>query len=227
MGKYIIPPVSEEIYKKKQEANAIVKNYEETCKKRMDAILEKQVDVKDLLTLFDKKEIKLLCHNTQDYRVLHRICQIAEMEKSLGETCILNSVQSMSDVLDFYQKCIFLIRRLEFDWEEDDDLLELMRQKKLSYIALAELACENIIGQKVKAGCRIADYLHRNDYKREAVLFIMRLEQKLPYSEKKVMYFAMALLDMGEYRLACEVLMKHQNPNADIKELQKTLSTML
>lgn len=227
MGKYVIPPVSKEIYKKKQEANAIIECFEETCKKRMDAILEKQIDVKNLLLLFDKKEIKLLCQNTQDYSILHKMCQIAEMEKLHDEVCILNNIRSMSDVLEFYQKCIFLIRRFELDWEEEGDLSELVRQKKLSYIALAELLCENVIVQKEKAGYRIVDYLHRNGYKREAVLLIMRLEQKLPYSEKKIMYFSMALLDMGECRLAYEVLMKHQNPNADVKELQKTLSAML
>lgn len=240
--KYLIPPFPSEyavyseqekfekmeyFYKQKQEVYSVVECLEKECKKRMDAILEKQIDVKDMLLIFDKKEIQLLSQNTQDFNVLNRFCQIAEMEKALGEVSLLDNIHGMEDVVDYYQRCIFLIRRFEFDWEEDGDLLEVMSQKKVSYIALAELTCEKMIGQKVKAGCRIANYLYRNGYKREAVLFIMRLEQRLSYSEKKVMHFAMTLLDLGEHRLAYEVLMKHQNPNADIEELQNALSAML
>ena len=205
MGKYLIPPFSEEyetysdreklekseeLYRVKQEVYTIVESLEETCKKRMDTILERQVDASNLLLVFEKKEIQLLSQNVQDYKVLNRLCQIAEMEKVLGEVSILDNIHCMDDVMNYYQRCIFLIRRFELDWDEDCSLLDLIREKKLSYVALAELICERMIAQKVKAGCRIADYLHRNGYEREAVLFIMSLEQKLPYSVRKIMNFA-------------------------------------
>lgn len=242
MEKYLIPPFPEEyaiysdqeklekterFFKENQEVYSIVENLEEACKKRMDMILEKKVDVKDLLLLFDKEEMQILCQYTQKFKVLNTFCQIAEMERKLGEACVLNNIYCMDDVMDYYQKCIFLIRKFELDWEEDCELLDLMQQKKLSYITLAELTCERMITQKVKAGCRIAECLHKNGYKREAVLFIMRLEQKLPYGVRKIMNFVTTLLGMGEHRLAYEVLMKYQNPNADVEELQNTLRTML
>ena len=58
-------------------------------------------------------------------------------------------------------------------------------------------------------------------------MLVMRLEQMLPYSNRKVMSFAMLLLDMEEGRLAYEVLMKYQNPNEEIKQLQTELSALL
>ena len=242
MKKYLIPPSpgeytnyskqemfekTDDFYREIQEMYSTLESLETGCKKRLDAILEKQVEAKDLLILFEQKGIQLLCQNIFEFRVLERLCQIAEMEKALGEAGILHNIHCMDDVVAYYQKYVFLIRRFEFDWEEDDELLESVRQKKLSYIALAELICEKTIGQKVKVGCRIADYLNRNGCKREAILLIMRLEQKLPYSEKKVMHFAMTLLDMGEYRMAYEVLREHQNPSADIRKLQNELGAML
>ena len=242
MGKYLLPPFPAEyavysekeklektewFYRKKQEVNSVVEKYEEECKKRMDVILKKQVEVKNLLLLFDKEEMQLLCQNTQEFKVLKTFCQIAEMEIELGEVSVLHNIHCMEDVITFYQRCIFLIRRFEFDWEEDSEMLELLKQKKVSCIALADLTCEKMIAQKVKAGCRIAECLYTNGYKREALLFIMRLEQRLPYSERKIMHFSTTLLDMGECRLAYDVLMKHQNPNEDIKELQNELSAML
>ena len=240
--KYLIPPFSEEyetcserekmektelIYKTKQEVYTIVESLEEACRNRMDTILERQVDVRDLLLVFEKKEIQLLSQNVQEYNVLNRLCRIAEMEKVVGEVSVLSNIHCMDDVMDYYQKCIFLIRKFELDWEEDGALLNLIQQKKLSYISLAELIGEKMIIQKVKAGCQITDYLYRNGCQREAILFIVRLEQRLPYSVRKIMHFTTTLLNMGERRMAYEMLMKHQNPNEDVIELQNMLRTML
>ena len=63
--------------------------------------------------------------------------------------------------------------------------------------------------------------------RRDALFLIMYLEQKLPYGERKIMTFAMTLLELGEAQLAYEILLKFQNPDEEIIELQDALSKML
>ena len=109
----------------------------------------------------------------------------------------------------------------------DNELVELVKQNEVSYICLSELIGEREVIQKVRTGCRIAEYMYKNGLSRQAVLFLMRLEQKLPYSERKIMQFTMTLLDMGEQQLAYEVLMKYQNPDEDVKNLQSELGKIL
>lgn len=214
-------------YKELSKVYLTIEGIEEEYKKRLDVLLEKKLKAKELLNILHKEGVQMLCNYRYEFTLLNRLCQIAEMEEVFSEPCVLQNIHSIKAAADWYQKCIFLIRRFEFDWEEDCELADLVKQREVSYICLSELVCVKDIIQKVQTGCRITAYLYRNGCPREAVLFIMRLEQKLPYSDGKVMHFAMILLDMGERKLAYEVLMKHQNPNAEIKELQSTLSKMI
>ena len=218
---------TEQYYKKVSELYSRIEGFQEECKKKMNALLETQADTKDLLAILSEEKMRMLCHYTYDFALLKRMCRIAEVEEVFKEPCVMQNICNLKDVTEWYQRCLFLVRRFEFNWEEDCELLDFIQQGKISYICLSELICDNEIIQKIQTGCRIAEYLHKNNCQREAVLFIMGLEQKLPYSERKVMHFTMTLLDMGERQLAYEVLMKHQNPNADIREMQITLSKMV
>lgn len=214
---------TEKYYKKVGELYLKIEEAEEEYREKINALLETDPDTKKILALLNKDEGRVLCHGISEFALLRRICQIGQLEEEFDEPCVMQNIHNLKDVTNWYQKCIFLIRRFEFNWEEESELLDYIKHEKLSYIWLSELVCENEIVQKIQTGCRITEYLYRNDCPREAALFIMKLEQKLPYSDRKVMYFAMTLLDMGESQLAYEVLMKHRNPDAEIKELQSML----
>ena len=97
----------------------------------------------------------------------------------------------------------------------------------MSYIWLAEIICREWIVQKIATCCRLTRYLYEHGAKREAILLLMRLEKQLPYSERKIMNFTMVLLELGEGALAYEILIKHQNPDEEIKVLQDSLANIL
>jgi len=113
------------------------------------------------------------------------------------------------------------------DWEPDEELLCLVQQKEVSYVLLAELICKEWISRKIHTGCRAFTYLYENGVRREALLFLMWLEQRLPYSERKIMHFSMVLLDVGEKKIAYEILLKHQSPDREMEDLINALGEVL
>ena len=218
---------TEQYYEKMNEVNHKMTGFQEKCKKKINALLVTQPGSEEVLAVLNEEEMRILCQYMYQFVLLKRICKIAQTEEFFKEPGVMQNIRNLEDVEEWYQICLFKIRRFEFNMELDDELLAYIKQGKLSYIFLAELIGEKEIVQKVQTGCKLAEYLYKNGYRREAVLFIMRLEQKLPYSERKVMHFAMTLLDMEERQLAYEVLMKYQNPNADIREMQSMLSKIV
>lgn len=200
---------------------------EEDYRKRLDFLLQNNAVLDELFAVLLEKEAQILSLYEYDFYVLKMLCQIAEKEEALKEPSILQVSHSMQEAVCWHQRCVFLLRRFEFEWEEEDELQLLVQEKKLSYICLAELICGEGIVRKIHTGSRIAQYLYERGLRREALFFLVWLEKQLPYSERKIMVFAMTLLDLGECRLAYEILMKHKNPNDEIKELQTELASVL
>lgn len=190
---------------------------------RINNLLQDNASVDSVNAVLLEKNAQILCLYINEFSILKSICHIAKYEEEFNELSILQNCKTIKEAELWMQRCIFLLRRFEFDWEEDGELLELVEEKKISYICLAEILCMDHIVQKISVGSKVARYLYFNGLKREALLFLMQVENKLSYSEKKIMTFAMALLDMGERRLAYEVLLKYQNPNEEIKEMQEML----
>lgn len=230
---YIYYSVQEKIEKTEQyydEVRALyleIESLYEECQKSINSLLETQFGLDELAQVLEKKEVRKLCHYKYEVALLEKLYRIAQFEEAFGEPYFIRKIHNLEQVVDSYHRILFLIRRFEFCWEEDNELAELVKHNEVSYICLSELICEREIIQKVKTGCRITEYMYKNGLPRQAVLFLMRLEQKLPYSERKIMHFTMTLLDIGEQQLAYEVLMKHQNPDNDVKNLQSELGKIL
>lgn len=204
-----------------------IESGEDNNRKRVNFLLEGNVDLPELLTVLKEVEMKRLCHYRYDFWLLFKFCQIAQIEESFNEPSVLRNISGLEEVVEKYQRYMFLLRRFEFGWEEENELVDLIKKGELSYICLSELMGEKSIIQKIQTICRIAEYLYKEGCCREAILYIMRLEQILPYSKRKVLYFAMTLLNLGEQQLAYEVLMKCKNPEIDVKNLQNELSKIL
>lgn len=198
----------------------------EEYRKRLDFLLYNNVTSVELFKVLSEKEAQILSLYEYDYYCLKVLCDIAEKEELFNEPSVLQNVHNIDDAVYWQKKCVFLLRRFEFGREEDDELLLYVRQKKVSYIFMAELICGNSIVRKVHTACVVAKFLAQNGITREAVLLLMWLEKQLPYSERLIMMFSMTLLDMGERKLAYEILMKHRKPDSDIKELQIMLAEM-
>jgi len=199
----------------------------EEYRKRINQLMVQGATFDKLFDVLLEKEAQILCLYDYDFFILKTMCQIAEKEETLQEMPTLQKVNNMQEAVNLHQRCVFLLRRFEFDWEEDEELLLLVREQKVSYVCLAELICGEGIVRKTHTAGKVAQYLYVNGLIREALLFLMWIEKQLPYSERKIMLFSMTLLDLGERQLAYQILMKHQNPSQDVKELQVALSQML
>ncbi len=218
---------TEEIYEEIAEMYKQVDIIRDDYREKIDCLLQNKVSAGQLGEVFQDKDVRTLCRALNEFQELRGLCRIAEEEEVFQEPSVLQNFATMDEAVQWLQVCFFVLRDFEFDREVSEELLLLVQEKKLSYICLAEFILDNRIVRKVHTAERITVYLYENGQCREALLFLMRLEQKLPYSEQKIMTFAMALLDMGEHRLAYEVLMKYQNPNDDICQLQTELKGLL
>lgn len=218
---------TEEFYEKIFDNYKQVEVYREDYSNKLNHLLQSEASVAELEKVFEDKGAQLLSGALNEFHVLRVLCRIARDEVAFSEPCLLQNIHSMKEAVDWLQLCVFALRDFEFDREVRGELLLQVREKKLSYICLAEIVAGSWIVQKIHAAERIAGYLYENGHRREALLLLMRLEQKLPYSEQKIIAFAMVLLDMGEHRLAYEVLMKYQNPNGEICQLQAELRALL
>ncbi len=194
---------------------------------KMNNLLNNGSSYKEIINVLMEKEAQLLCPYLYPFQILKQLCDIAAIEEQFNECSVFQNVGSIEDAIQKQQKCIFLLRRLEMDWEKDEEIFTYMQRGEISYILLAELICTDSIIRKVYTGCSVAGYLDEKGLKREALLFLVWLEQRLPYSDRKIMHFAMTFLDMGDVKLAYETLSKHRNPNNDILDLQNTLRDAL
>jgi len=218
---------TEENYEKIADMYKRVDDIADEYKKKIERLLQSGASAIQLCEVFQDKDVRTLCRALNEFQELRGLCRIAEEEEVFQEPSVLQNFATMDEAVQWLQMCFFVLRDFEFDREVSEELLWLVQKKKLSYICLAEFILDNRIVRKVHTAERIAVYLYENGQCREALLFLMRLEQKLSYSEKKIMTFAMALLDMGEHSLAYEVLMKYQNPNDEICQLQAELKGLL
>ena len=218
---------TEENYEKIADMYKRVDDIADDYKKKIERLLQSGASAIQLCEVFQDKDARTLCRALNEFHEVRGLCRIAEEEEAFEELSVLQNFTTMDEAVQWLQLCFFVLRDFEFDREASEELLLLVREKKLSYICLTELVLDKRIVRKIHTAERIAAYLYVNGQYREALLFLMRMEQKLPYSEKKIMAFAMALLNMGEHRLAYEVIMKFQNPNAEICQLQTELKGLL
>jgi len=218
---------TEEFYQNMAVLYRRMENSEQDYILRIDRMLQRNVARSEIIEVLHEKEAQLLCHYSYGFHTLDFLCNVAGIEEKFDECSVLRNVHGMDDVSLLHQKCVFLLRRFEMDWEENNEILILLQTKQVSYILLAEIICKEWISRKIYTGSRVFQYLYENGLKRDAILFLMWLEQRLPYSERKIMFFSMVLLDMGEQKLAYGMLLKHQNPDKDTKELINTLGEIL
>lgn len=238
----LIPPIPKEYltysdYEKLEKTEKYYKKIEDLYRRmdasknvyrdRLNCLLQNEASLNEIHKVLMEKEAQILCLYDYDFYVLKILWQVSEKEEAFKISHIIQKIRSMQEAVYLHQRCVFLLRRFEFEWEEDEELLLMMQEKKVSYIYLAELICGEGIVRKVHTAGRVAQFLYVNGKMRESLLFLMWLEKQLPYSERKIMVFTMTLLDLGERQLAYEILMKHKSPDKEIKNLQMELAKVL
>ena len=218
---------TEEYYREIDVAYQKVDAFKTKYMDKVDKLLRNQVGVEALEKVLVETEAQSLCNYTNEFAVLRFICYVAKNEEVFGEESVLHNINNLEQAVSWLQESIFLLREFEFNREEEETLFLLLTQRRVSYIWLTEIICREWIVQKISIGCRLTRYLYEHGAKREAILLLMRLEKRLPYTHRKIMHFTMTLLELGEHALAYEMLIKHQRPDEDIKSLQDTLAGIL
>ena len=160
---------TEEFYREMEEIYNEIDGTKPKYLSRINGLFKEKYKVSELVAVLKEKDAQFLCAYSYDFFILRLLCNIAEMEEQFGECSVFRNVQSIEEIVNKQQKCIFLLRRFEMDWEEDEELLVLMQRGDVSYILLAELVGTDMIVRKVHTGCRVAKYLFDNGLKREEV----------------------------------------------------------
>lgn len=221
---------TEKMFERTTEIYAVVGREKEKYQNKINSLLQLKRKPEEVLQLLNDETGELLCAHDGEFQTFRILCHIANCEEELGEPSVFQNVTGISDSCVWFQKRVFEIRKLELEWIDDEELtklIELVSQKKISYICLAEIVHKGAIARKVQTADNLARYLHRMGVVREALLFLVWLDKLLPNGEKKVMSFTNTFLEMGQIRLAYEELLKYQNPDEPVREMQRALLGLL
>lgn len=218
---------TEELFERVERIKDNINQNKEVYRKRIDILLAKGTKAEEVAVILQEKMGYQLCNHESEFHAFKILCQIAEYEEKFKEPCVLQNFHNMEEAGNWLQQCVFELRRFEFGWEDGTEFLTLLQERKLSYICLADILCKCEIIRKYETAGRLACYLCGNGWKREAILLLIWVEQMLSYSDEKIMSFTMTLLEMGERKLAYEMLMKYRNPDVYVKEMQAALAKKL
>ena len=215
---------TEEYFEKIGKMRETIIQNKEKYQNIIDVLLAKGTNAEELGAILPEDgELLQFCFDNE-FKILGKI---AEYEEKFNEPSVLQNFINMKEACDWLQQLIFEVRRFEFGWEEGNEFLELLKERRLSYICLAEIICKCEIIRKYVASERLVLYLFKMGWKREAILLLIWVEQMLPYNDEMIMRFTMVLLDMGERKLAYQMIMKYRSPDAYVKEMQRALAKKL
>lgn len=153
-------------------------------------------------------------------------CQIGVLEEDNGRISNMNGCDSMEEVCERMQHIIFGLRRIEFDWEEEQHqlLLEQIDKWNISYVFLAEMTCQEMIVKRVKIATELARLLKKQGKHRESMLLLFYMANRLKCKTEVVMAFTNVLLEMGDIHWGNEMLQQIQDPSPEILRLQAMLA---
>lgn len=156
-------------------------------------------------------------------------CQLGQIEEENGRVSNTNGCESMEEVCDRMQQIVFGLRRIEFDWGEENYqlLLEQIGAWNISYVFLGELICQRTITEQVKTADGLARLLEKQGKHREVILFLFYVANRLKYETEAVMVFTNMLLESGDSYWGNEMLQKVANPSPETRQLQTMLAERL
>lgn len=206
-----------------------IKEYGNVYRDKINQLLQKKASMGQIAEVMLEKKFEEICYNHYDFCCNMVLCQIAIKEEAMGLPVVYHNINTMEEAVNFMQQIVFYLRRLELDWEEEEaeELVLMLKEGQISYLCIAELICQRTTVRKLHTTTRVATLLNHCGMLKEAVMILIMVEQLLPYSGEKIMTIANALLELGQLRQAYEILLKYENPNNEIKELQQLLKERL
>lgn len=220
---------TEAYFERIKEIYGEIKEYGNAYRERINRLLQSKASMGQIAEVMLEKKFEEICYNHYDFCCNMVLCQIAIKEEAMGLPVVFHNVENMEEAVTFMQRIVFYLRRLEFDWEEEaaEELVLMLKEGQISYLCIAELICQRTTVRKFHTATRVANFLNHCGMLKEAIMILVLVEQLLPYSEEKIMSIANALLELGQLRQAYEILLKYENPNIEIKELQQLLKERL
>lgn len=122
---------TEAYYRKMDDIYGRLDTFEEAYKNRIERLLQNEGKAADLTNVLKEKDAQLLCYCSYEFDIIRILCRIAELEESFKEPSVLRNVHTMEEAISWRHKCVFLLRRFEFDWEETDELLMMVTSKDI------------------------------------------------------------------------------------------------
>lgn len=196
---------------------------------KVNNVLQNGAGAKEALAILSDTMGQMICYYRYRFRLFEILCHIAEREEECGEPVVFWNFHTIDEAYEWMQQRIFELRRVELGWEETSygELPELLKNRRISHICLAQIIGECEIIRKLETANSMARYMYKRGMEKKAVSFLVWLDDILPYSEEKIMTFTMTLLEINARQLAYKEILKFREPNEEIKEMQKVLKGML
>lgn len=140
----------------------------------INRLMHEKADLETLATLMRMEECRKTCVFSDQYVNSMLWLAIAQREQVFHSEISIYGFNSMDEADEVLKRLHFFLRRIEFSWEEREyrDIVGLISQYGISYVALAEICCRTGYKRPVHISCCLAELLTENSLKEEAIRFL-------------------------------------------------------
>lgn len=96
--------------------------------------------------VFFQENLSEVKYNTQ-IEILRNIYIIYDLEKQTGCSSIFDYSTSIDELISYFTKLKFLLRRYEFDFAEENDLSEFIKKHNTSYVAVISVVNSSVVNR--------------------------------------------------------------------------------
>lgn len=214
---------AEEYFRTLEETYQKGKEQEKALREKIDHLLTMGED-QAVFQIIQSEEFRSICSHDYDFYRFYQVGYAAIRETELKLPCCLSGLKSMEDASNLYQRLIFFIRRIEFDYlEERSEWAELLREIKASYVLLGEMLEQPKILEKQKITAGIYQLLMHFELRNQAAMFLFYRIEKEGRKEESAIFFSSLLLEQGEILYGKMMLQKINDPSPETAALIELL----
>lgn len=207
--------------------NEIAK-YEKILEEKVDVYLQLTSDLKweYLKALKDSKYFDILSRKSAKFYCSSFIFEIAFIEKGMNIPVSCNECRSLLDVEEFYCKIVFILRRIELDYENTNDYL-LLDSLNISFVCIGQLINYGKLQNMSKTCMKIYEWNTLNGRKNNAILLLSYFCNLPNINDKIILDLCNFLLGKGEILYGRNLLLKVENQTEWINEMLEKLDSMI
>lgn len=167
--------------------------------------------------IIEMDEFQKMVKTSSDYEAIELMVKISMIESQMNLPISCNEYNNIEDLVKFYNKIIFKLRRIELSYDHDDDYLKF--KNEISFIFIGQVIYYGNLFDKNKIYLKISKWLMENNMRSKAILILFYITKEFPTSDNSYLEFSNFLLEQGEIALGRDMLLQIKEPPEKIREL--------